>query len=92
MGAKTSRELRPILTYHIITTNCTCQSDVLVRRFPPRWRLGPKCRTCRRTLGDMEWKYEGTVRARTEFEAHDRFREQQRAKIRAEKRRAGLTM
>jgi hypothetical protein len=65
-------------TYTIILTNCDCCSDVIART-STRWTYGPRCSGCHKTLGQMSWRTDGTVRARGDLEACRIYLERRRS-------------
>ena len=56
-------------TYHIIATNCDCSSDVIGKTDPGKWLFGPRCPSCRKVLGCMQWMDVGRVRASGDWDA-----------------------
>ena len=77
-------------TYYIIQTNCDCASDTIART-SMRWVNGPRCPGCNEILGCMQWMYVGTVRAKGDLDALQKWRkwrewlEREVEKLRAEK-------
>ena len=72
-------EKRKKRTYIIIDTNCDCCSD-RIARLPTRYVWGPRCPSCRKILGMMEWRSIAKVRARSEWEALAIYRQALKAK------------
>ena len=67
------------MKYYIILTNCDCASSVIAR-VPSqvhRWFFGPKCPSCHKILGWMQWRLacKETFTAEGEIEALEKYRE-----------------
>jgi len=73
-------------TYYVYALNCDCGSSTIFRRRMGTWVLGPRCPSCRKRLGWMDYRLTCTVRASTEFEAGDAYRRWQREEIVAQKK------
>lgn len=65
---KSKSRIRPVRTYYIYHVNCDCASYQWARSSHPNYGI-MRCRMCRRRLGFMSFRFEGTVRARGEYEA-----------------------
>lgn len=61
-------------TFVIISTNCDCCSDIIVR-YPTRYLWGPRCPHCGKVLGWMQWFEVATVRAINQWEAEKEYRQ-----------------
>ena len=63
--------------YNILSTNCDCSSDRIAVT-TTHYKYGPRCPSCGRILGPMQYMYLGTVKARGDIEALRIFRQQSR--------------
>ncbi len=55
-------------TFYIVRINCDCGSDI-VARTSVKWYLGPRCQSCQRPVGSMEYDVVARVRAAGAIEA-----------------------
>lgn len=61
--------------WHIFKINCDCACYTWIRQRFPAYNRFIRCRLCNKQIGDMEYRYIGTVIAKTESQAGLLFRE-----------------
>jgi hypothetical protein len=69
-------------TWYIVHANCDCSSETYARTSRPGRGMwgGIRCRMCGHIMGPIEWDLQGKVRARTEYEAIQKWYGSQKQK------------
>ncbi len=65
-------------TYNIILTNCDCSSDIIAR-LPITYIYGPKCNSCGKILGPMQWSIIGKSKGIGEHSALENYKKKEKA-------------
>lgn len=71
-------------TFSIILLNCDCSSDTIAVPLSQvhAWKIGPRCRSCGKVLGWMEWQSSGfKVRASDEMAALLKWKERKHERV-----------
>lgn len=59
--------------YWIVATNCDCASDKIAVLKNTKWKFGPRCPSCGKILGPMQYLIVGEARARYNWAALRKF-------------------
>ena len=68
-------------TWTVLRINCDCASYLWLREREPSGNHFPRCKFCRKSLGDLEWKQVGKIKADTELEAMQIHKDQQKLRM-----------